>query len=176
MINEEFLAAVDGQRVRLEFGLQTIHSNEGKAVRRFNNMRLVDEALMKVISLGLPFEVSLIFGLPDQTLESFEDSVRHCLDLGVPTIKAFPLMLLRGTDLERDRDDWGLVENDELIPAVVASNSFGPAEQRRMAALSEALRCTEGAHPSFEKLQHLATGLASEPGRFSPRSARGVVG
>jgi len=175
MVDAAFLDAVTKLDTRLEFGLQTVHPDEGRAVLRANNMRRVDEALVEVARRGLPFEVSLIFGLPNQTLDSFRASVAHCLDLGVPTIKAFPLVLLRGTRLERERRNWGLVENDAVIPAVVSSYTFDHADWRQMAALSAALQLTEGAHPPMSELLVLADGQLPAGERFSPPTQTGAA-
>ena len=118
---------------------------------------------------GIKHEVSLIFGLPEQTYESFMQSVAWCLDRNVPVIKAFPLMLLRGTELERDRARWSLRENDSVMPVVVASNSFGECDWRRMAGVAEALRCTEDQHPTTRReLEQLAKRCVLEPGRWTP--------
>jgi hypothetical protein len=170
MVDPAFLDAARGLHLRFEFGLQTIHDMEGRAVDRPNNMRVVEERLALIRAAGHPFEVSLIYGLPNQTLESFRESVAWCLSMGVPTIKAFPLMLLRGTKLERERSRWGLVEDTAPIPQVVASRSFGAEDHARMGALAEALRRTEGAHPPARDLFALADGLSALPRRFSPRA------
>ena len=74
-VTEEFLQQVKHLNCTLEFGLQTIHRQEGKAVRRPNNMDAVDTVIDRLHELGIHFEVSLIFGLPLQTLNSFRDSV-----------------------------------------------------------------------------------------------------
>ena len=171
MTDEALLEAARGLDLRLEFGLQTIHPVECRAVERPNNMRAVEQRLELVRRAGHPFEVSLIYGLPNQTYTSFVASVRWCLEQGVPTIKAFPLMLLRGTKLERERRRWSLIESDDAIPQVVSSSTFDRADHGRMAALSEALRATETRHPLLEDLLGLADRLALSPGRFSPRFA-----
>lgn len=168
MTGADFMAAARGLDVRLEFGLQTIHRAEYMAVQRPNNMARVEENLGLVRRAGHPFEISLIYGLPNQTLDSFIDTVAWCLANGVPVIKAFPLMLLRGTALEQERDRWGLVENDAPIPQVVASHTFGPEEHARMAAISQALRATEGAHPSLPALLRRADTIGIDAGRFTP--------
>ncbi len=171
LTDETFLDAADGLNIRIEFGLQSIHAIETRAVQRPNNMARVERNLELVRRRGHPFEVSVIYGLPNQTLESFRETVAWCLEQRVPVIKAFPLMLLRGTELERQRDRWGLVENDDPIPQVVASTTFGQQEHAQMAALSEALRRTEGEHPSFAELSARAEGLVVTSGRFSPAAA-----
>ena len=167
-MTDEFLDALEGLDVRLEFGLQTIHAAEAKAVSRPNRVAKVDRVLSDVVRRGIPAEVSLIFGLPLQTLESFVESVDHCLQLGVKVLKAFPLILLRGTGLERDRTRWELQENESAIPAVVASSTFDRADWQRMASISEALRRTEGAHPPIGELLILADSLHCDSRRFTP--------
>jgi radical SAM superfamily enzyme YgiQ (UPF0313 family) len=124
LIDDAFLDAAQALDVCLEFGLQTIHPKEQQAIERTNNMRSVDAALAKVRERGIRHEVSLIFGLPEQTLHSFKESVRWCLDRKVPVIRAFPLLLLRGTKLELERARWNLVVGDEAMPEVVESSTF----------------------------------------------------
>ncbi|MGE6762237.1 B12-binding domain-containing radical SAM protein [Corallococcus interemptor] len=146
-MDDEFLQACEGLDVRLEFGLQTIHEKEARAVERVNHLEKVEEGIRKLHARGIPFEVSIIFGLPEQTLASFRQTLDFCLRRQVPVLKAFPLMLLRGTQLERERARWGLEENNAPIPSVVRSHTFDEQEWNRMEALAEALRRTEGSHP-----------------------------
>jgi histone acetyltransferase (RNA polymerase elongator complex component) len=152
---------------RLEFGLQTIHAAEGAAIERKNEIEKVDRALAEVRRRDIPHEVSLIFGLPEQTLGSFLDSVRWCLERRVPVIKAFPLMLLRGTPLEQTRHRWGLRERGTSMPIVVASNSFDEHDWAQMARIAEALAKTEGAHPAcLDELLRSANSCVPDLGRW----------
>lgn len=165
-LTDEFLSLAAQLDVCLEFGLQTIHAAESKAVKRANVITKVDAALARVRELGLRHEVSLIFGLPEQTLNSFKETVRWCLEREVPVIKAFPLLLLRGTELDRDRDRWGLQTLDGPMGMVMASNSFTDDEWFEMACISEALKATEGCHPSFDELERLARTLRPNVARW----------
>ena len=82
-----------------EFGLQTIHKPEQLAIRRRDNLKKFSKVMKQLSDSLIEFEISLIFGLPEQTVESFKQSVEFCLELaanGKGVIKAFPLMLLRG--------------------------------------------------------------------------------
>ncbi|WP_338281599.1 B12-binding domain-containing radical SAM protein [Corallococcus caeni] len=168
-LDDEFLDACEGLAVRLEFGLQTIHEKEARAVERVNHLEKVVEGVRKLHARGIPFEVSIIFGLPEQTLESFRQTVDFCLRRQVPVLKAFPLMLLRGTQLERERARWGLEENDAPIPSVIRSHTFNEQEWSRMEALAEALRQTEGRHPDcVEALEVRVVSLPDTSGWWSP--------
>ncbi len=147
LVTSEFLDAAGMLDTRLEFGLQTIHASEGAAIDRTNNIERVDRVLADVRRRGIAHEVSLIFGLPGQTLESFRESVAWCLERRVPVIRAFPLMLLRGTPLDRERHRWRLRERGGGIPIVVGSNSFDQDDWEQMAQVAEALVATQGSHP-----------------------------
>lgn len=140
LVDDAFLEALEGLDVQLEFGLQTIHEDEGRAVGRVNHMRKVADVIGHLHSRGIPFDVSLIYGLPMQTLDRFRASVRWCLDHGVPRIRAWPLMLLRGTPLHAERDTWRFVESEgDRIPIVVESASFSRHEHAEMARIAASL-------------------------------------
>ncbi len=135
-----FLDALQGLDARLEFGLQTIHADEARAVRRPNHMETVANVISTLNERGIPYEVSLIYGLPFQTLERFRASVDWCLSRGVPRVRAWPLMLLRGTSLEAQRRDWGYVESsDSRIPVVVESRWFSREDHAEMGRLAATL-------------------------------------
>ena len=168
--DEEFLQLASLLDVKLEFGLQTIHRDEGKAVNRINNMRFVEKWLGRVSDLGIDYEVSIIFGLPNQSLESFKQTVDWCLKKGVPVIKAFPLMLLRGTEVEQRRFEWGLVESDGTMPVVMQSDTFNHKEWRVMFRLSEALKKTEKNHPAdVQELASISSKMGINMDRFRPK-------
>ena len=134
-------------------------------------MPKVNEVFDKMNSMGLDYEVSLIFGLPNQTLSSFQETVDWCLRKKVPVIKAFPLMLLRGTEVEQRRDDWGLLESEGSMPEVIESDTFSQQDWGQMCKVSQALKETEERHPdNINQLNRIGSGLQAEKGRFRPES------
>ncbi|WP_225413585.1 B12-binding domain-containing radical SAM protein [Stigmatella hybrida] len=168
-LDDEFLDACEGLDMRLEFGLQTIHEREARAVERVNHLEKVVEGIRKLHERSITFEVSIIFGLPEQTLDSFQRTVDFCLRQRVPVLKAFPLMLLRGTALERERTRWGLEESSEPIPSVIRSHTFDEQEWRRMEEIAAALRRTEGKHPAcVEALEESMVSSPDTAGWWSP--------
>lgn len=144
---ERFIRACDGLDVHLEFGLQTIHAAEMKAVERRQSIDHFAAILDLLHREHRSFEVSVIYGLPEQTLESFRETVSWCLRQCIPVIRAYPLVLLRGTRLAAERARWGLQEDGATIPAVVESDTFTRADWRAMASLADALRRSESSHP-----------------------------
>lgn len=153
MVDEAFMDAAQRLNVCLEFGLQSIHKREYLAVGRPNNMAKVEQVLREVQRRRIKNEVSLIYGLPEQTLESFRATVDWCLRMSIPVIKAFPLLLLRGTELDRQREQWSFVVREGDLPMVVGSNSFSTEDWEEMDRIANALARSEGSHPtSFEYL------------------------
>ncbi len=143
-VKDEFLDALEGLNVELEFGLQTTNGEEGNAIGRPNRLEMAEAVIEKLHARNIPFEVSLIYGLPKQTLASFRESLIWCWRQQVPVIRAWPLMILRGTRLDKQREAFGLVESEnEAIPHVIASNSFTHQEYRQMALLAQAVNENE---------------------------------
>lgn len=154
MITPEFLDAVQALNKTamtvLEFGLQTIIPEEQKLINRPSNMRKIERLLREVKERQIESEISIIFGLPKQTLSSFQKSIEFCIMHGVPVIRAFPLMLLRGTPLYDQKESLGLVESNEIadegidriqegLPHVISSPSFTYSDWKAMAVISASL-------------------------------------
>ena len=103
-------------------------------------MGSVERAIAKLNAREIPYEVSLIYGLPFQTVGRFQESVDWCLTRGVPRVRAWPLMLLRGTPIHEQREKWGYVESDgERIPVVVESRWFSRRDHSRMTDIASEL-------------------------------------
>lgn len=158
MLTPAFLDAVLRLRatadVTLEFGVQTVVRSEQATIERPANMRRVNEGLAALNAAGVPYEVSLIYGLPGQTVASFGSSLdwatatagRHTT--GRARVVAWPLMLLRGTALHARARELRLVTSDAAgvdvtarvgspIPHVVASPSFSVGDWKEMASMAD---------------------------------------
>lgn len=145
-LTTHFLDALDGLRVELEFGAQTLQPEEARHIKRPNDLEKIAWAISELNQRKIPFEVSLIYGLPGQTPDSFKASIEWLESRGVTRIKAWPLMLLRGTELERQRDEFGLRESrmgDFGIPVVTESYSYTEAQWEVMRETAEMLCPTE---------------------------------
>lgn len=139
LVDDAFLDAVQGMNVVLEFGLQTAIEREWKLIGRPNNLGRASRVLESVQARGIDHEVSVIYGLPSQTVESFQRTVDWCLSRRVESLYAWPLMLLRGTPLHANRHLLGLVESGGRIPIVVSSPTFTREEHGRMGEIADAL-------------------------------------
>lgn len=133
------LLQANGVNVELEFGVQTIIKSESQIIKRLNNLKRITPVAEELRARNIPFEVFLIYGLPQQTLDSFQSSIEWVQTFVKPgSIKAWPLMLLKGTPLYDKKDEYRLREKildenlEELdqsrqykgIPHVVESSTF----------------------------------------------------
>ena len=136
-----FLDALEGLNVTLEFGLQTTIEKEYKNIERHNNIERVHSKIRDLHERHIDFEVSLIYGLPDQTLASFRESVDWCIQQKIPRVRSWPLMLLRGTKLFDQKKLYGLKDkaDDAGIPIVVSSKTFSEADHAEMTRIAREL-------------------------------------
>lgn len=177
MVKPEFLDRVVELNktglVVLEFGLQTIHPEEQKMIDRVSNMRLIEKILGDVKSRHIVSEVSLIFGLPKQTLLSFQQSIDFCKRHQFSKIHAFPLMLLRGTELYYQKNNLGLIESNEIaslhidriqedISHVVASPSFSYEDWKEMGRKAELLEKTYNNHEILKSKDSISNDLPGD--------------
>ena len=139
---DEFLQLCSQSNITLEFGLQTIFEEEYKVIHRKNNIEKINRALEKINDLNINYEISLIYGLPNQTVETFKKSIDFAVQSGCKIIKAYPLMLLKGTELYTERKKWNMKEKtigDYHIPVVVSSSSFTEEDWWEMKYIADSL-------------------------------------
>lgn len=131
----EFLRLLKNLNVTLEFGTQTLDEKISHTIKRQNNYTQIFEAFNLVQDAGINFEVSLIYGLPGQTLTSFEQDIDKLKSIGVKEITAWPLMLLKGTQLYTQKEQFAFREatlGRFHIPHVVESNTFTQSDWQQM--------------------------------------------
>jgi radical SAM superfamily enzyme YgiQ (UPF0313 family) len=139
---EMFLELCQRLDVNLEFGLQTVNLDEMLPINRRNKKQHIEDLMARLNELAISYEVSIIYGLPNQTFDSFRSNVDFLKSNGCAVIKAYPLMLLKGTELFANRDRWDFREEvigEFHIPVVVSSSSFDQHEWHRMRELAESL-------------------------------------
>jgi radical SAM superfamily enzyme YgiQ (UPF0313 family) len=123
----EFLNLIEKIQGHLEFGLQTVIPEEYAIINRANNVNQIKEQLEILNQRNISYEVSLIYGLPNQSVDSFKASIEFAQNKGCKKITAWPLMLLKGTPLFFEKEKWNLKEEivgDYNIPVVTSSSSF----------------------------------------------------
>ncbi|MCR5055251.1 MAG: TIGR01212 family radical SAM protein [Lachnospiraceae bacterium] len=88
--------------VWIELGLQTIHEETAKYIRRGYDLSVYDKAVKELRNRNIEVIVHVILGLPGESTEDMVESVRYVCDSGATGIKLQLLHILRGTDLEQE--------------------------------------------------------------------------
>ncbi|MCC8076576.1 MAG: radical SAM family heme chaperone HemW [Clostridiales bacterium] len=99
---------------RISLGMQSAQDNELRAVGRPHTMEQTRKAVQairkgKIKNLSL----DLIYGLPGQTMESWQASVEEALSLGPEHLSLYALTLEEGTPLWAAREHTPLADDDE---------------------------------------------------------------
>lgn len=84
---------------RISIGVQSFHEQELAALKRGHSAKTAKRAL-ELIGRGFPcVNLDLIYGIPTQTLKSWEDSVKQALVFQPDEIFIYPLYIRNGTKL-----------------------------------------------------------------------------
>ncbi|MBR1475557.1 MAG: radical SAM family heme chaperone HemW [Muribaculaceae bacterium] len=108
----EALAAVGVNRVSM--GVQSMVDDELRFMRRRHDARRVIDALAVLRNHGIDnISVDLIYGIPGQTMRSWQHSLDQVIDMGVQHISAYNLSYEKGTPLWLMRQQGQLTEVDD---------------------------------------------------------------
>jgi len=88
--------------VFVELGLQTIHEQTAKWMRRGYALPVYDRAVRELQERGIHVVTHMIAGLPGETREMTVETARYIGESGAEGIKIHLLHVLRGTDLEKE--------------------------------------------------------------------------
>lgn len=83
----------------IELGLQTIHEQTARFIRRGYELPCFENAFIALQKIGIPVIVHLILGLPEETHDMILDSISYLNGLHPFGIKLQLLHILRDTDL-----------------------------------------------------------------------------
>lgn len=112
----EALAAAGVTRISL--GVQTLDDAELAAIGRIHTAQMALDALDRARRQGFRVSCDLMCGLPGQTAESWERTVRRALAAGPDHISVYPLTLEEGTPLARRAErDPSLVPDEDVQAA-----------------------------------------------------------
>lgn len=95
--------------VWVELGLQTIHEESARYIRRGYDLRCFEEATEKLRRIGIETIVHVILGLPGESKEDMVETAKYLAHRDIQGIKLQLLHVLEGTDLAKDFDK-GLFE------------------------------------------------------------------
>lgn len=88
--------------ISVELGLQTIHENTVRYIRRGYPTSVYDDAVGRLKAAGLEVVTHIIIGLPGEDAAMAAQTTAHAVKMGTDGVKFHLLHVLRGTDLEQD--------------------------------------------------------------------------
>lgn len=90
---------------RVSMGLQSFQEEDLKFLNRRHNRQQVYEAVARLRAVGIEnISLDLIYGLPNQTEQTWADNLDQIISLDVPHISAYHLIYEEGTPLTKMRD------------------------------------------------------------------------
>ena len=114
LTEDKLRAYIDLGINRVSMGLQSIHENELKKLGRIHSFEDFLSTYETVRSCGIDnINVDLMYGIPEQTKESFEKTLRRVTMLSPSHISVYGLILEEGTPLFASKDDLILPSEDE---------------------------------------------------------------
>lgn len=127
-LSERFIIALSKiSTIRfIAMGLQTLNQTALAAVNRamdFEHFCFNLDCVKKHLSKDCRIHIDLIFGLPEDTLENYKESIDYCLNADT-IIFTQPLKILPGTDLQINSQDLGIVEATYPPYEVLSNNTF----------------------------------------------------
>ena len=102
-VDLDYLTAVHQAGInRISFGVQSVVASELALLEREHDFGTVVDAVAMARKVGLDnFNLDLIYGVPGQTLASWEQSVRTVLDLDPTHLSLYCLTIEPGTPMQR---------------------------------------------------------------------------
>lgn len=99
---------------RISFGVQSLQDKELRAIGRIHSAQEALEAIDMARAAGFArISCDLIYGLPEQTLASLEDTLWQLLATGIEHVSVYGLIMEEGTPLEHLVNSGRMVLPDE---------------------------------------------------------------
>ena len=133
--------------VSVELGLQTIHEDSVRYIRRGYVNQVYFDAVKKLKNAGLEVVTHIILGLPGETPQMAAETTRAAVKAGSDGVKFHLLHVLKDTDLEKDYlagkftclsmeeyGDWLCACMREVPPSVTVHRITGDGAKRNLVA------------------------------------------
>lgn len=105
-ITDEYAAALRALPInRVSMGLQSFQEHDLHFLNRRHSRQQVYDAVQRLRAVGISnMSLDLIYGLPGQTEEMWQDNLYRIISMDIPHISAYHLIYEEGTPLTRMRD------------------------------------------------------------------------
>ncbi|WP_298037375.1 radical SAM protein [uncultured Desulfuromonas sp.] len=122
----------------VQLGLQSARPEVLRNLNRSFDPRLFEEKARMLSAAGVIFGLDLIYGLPGDSHQGFRQSLLTALQLQPNHVDIFPLAVLPGTALHRDRSRYGLRAQDRPPYEILETITYGAPDLSRSRLLAAA--------------------------------------
>lgn len=109
-LDEELASLFERTQCQIGIGIQSTNPAALKTMRRATNTKLFASTRKTLDKHQINFYTDLIFGLPMDNPQSFAESFNRVNTLNPAFIMAFPLSLIKGTELAKKAKNYGMVK------------------------------------------------------------------
>ncbi|MDD5309966.1 MAG: B12-binding domain-containing radical SAM protein, partial [Deltaproteobacteria bacterium] len=114
-LDDELARLCEESRAQFEVGVQSMHADVLKRVKRHFNVERFRETAQRVKRLRINYYVDLMFGLPGDDMGRFRDTFNQIMALHAPFVMTFPLTVIPRSEMGQDPDGFELVRYDDAI-------------------------------------------------------------
>lgn len=166
----ELLAKARKGLFQLEIGIQSMNPAVLSAVNRNSETDRLSDNILKLKSLGnIHLHTDLIAGLPLEDHRSFGKSFDAAYCLGADELQVGFLKVLKGTQIEREKEKYGILCRDKAPWEIIRNSHISPGElvKIKMVEKVHKLYANRGGFP--RTLQFLIAALGGSPFGFFSR-------
>lgn len=100
--SDKFEAALEGGFNRFSLGVQSFDNKVRREAKRLDDMPVVMDRLQNMVSYkAAPIVIDLLYGLPYQTLENWQQDLQYYLESGVDGVDLYQLIEMQGLPMQR---------------------------------------------------------------------------
>lgn len=105
----------------IELGLQTVHENSARFIRRGYDLNCFEKAVYELKHLDLPVIIHVILGLPDETGQQMLETVSYINGLDIFGVKLQLLHVLEDTDLANlySKEAFRVLSKEEYLDILI---------------------------------------------------------
>lgn len=114
----------------VELGLQTIHEDTAKLIRRGYSLEAFDKAIELLNKYNIKTVVHLILGLPGEGKKQILESVKHIANKKIWGVKLHLLHVLKNTDLQKlyTETNFKILSQEEYVDLICDSIELLPED------------------------------------------------
>lgn len=115
-VDDEFFRKLSCYGVnRISLGMQSAVDNERKKLGRFADRNQVFSSINSARKSGIEnISLDVMLGVPEQTMQSLDDTIDFCIEVNVPHISAYMLSIEEGTVFHKRYDTLNLPDEDTV--------------------------------------------------------------